>query len=188
MLRTFIAIPLPVEIRDNLAALQQQLARSVPDVKWVEHENLHVTLVFLGDVRNEEIPAVCSAAQEAVAATRPFPIIVQGLSCFPHPANPRILWAGIQLGGDEVRQVYDSVSLALQMLGFRGEERGFTPHITIGRTRSGRAGRAARDALPSHAAALAGKTTVEEICIYSSEPGETGSHYQILGRAKLKTG
>src|SRR5438067_10431014 len=134
--RTFIAIELGKDIRDRLVALQESLAAAAPDVKWVGPEKLHVTLLFLGEVDDRELPAVCRAAQEAMAARAEFVLSVEGVGCFPNPRRPRIVWAGIGQGVQEVVGVHDALEAPLLVLGcYRRAERKYTPHVTLGRRR-----------------------------------------------------
>ena len=60
-LRTFIAVDPGPAIRERLVALQANLERAGSQMKWVEPENLHFTLLFLGEVDNREVPDVCRA-------------------------------------------------------------------------------------------------------------------------------
>jgi 2'-5' RNA ligase len=176
-------VPLPPEVRDRLITLQEILARAAGEVKWTARENLHVTLVFLGDVSAEEVAAVCRCAQEVAGAIAPFTAAVQGVGCFPSPRRPRILWAGLGEGGQELGELYDALALRLEGLGFRREERRFTPHVTLGRVN--KAARTLPAALNKQADFAAGSTVVEEIHINSSELTPRGARYQILGRACL---
>src|SRR3954471_5211833 len=105
-IRTFLAIELEPQVRERLIALQGKLSRPIPDVKWVEPENLHLTLLFLGGVDERELPAVCRAAQTAVAELPGFTLSVEAASCFPNARRPRVLWAGIGTGVQEVVAVH----------------------------------------------------------------------------------
>src|ERR1700681_3615489 len=96
--RTFIGIELGKAIRDRLIGLQESLTASAAGVKWVEPDNLHVTLLFLGEVDDRELPGVCRAAQEAVADLPAFPLSIEGAGCFPNPRRPRVLWVGVVQG------------------------------------------------------------------------------------------
>lgn len=182
-IRTFLAVPLPAEIRDKLTSLQRQLAQGTSKITWTQPENLHVTLIFLGDVSAEEVPAICKAAQEASSSIRPFEARVRGVGSFPDLRRPRILWAGISEGTDPLRELFDLISLQLEPIGFRREERIYTPHVTIGRVRQSQHGLA--ELLQSQTAFDAGTTTVEEVHIYSSELTPKGSLYTVMGRARL---
>src|SRR4051794_27596313 len=115
--RTFVAIELSKPIRDRLISLQESLATGASDVKWVDRENLHVTLLFLGEVDDRELPAVCRAVQEALAEQAAFSMTVAGAGCFPNPRRPHILWMGIGQGVQEVVAVHDRLEPPLLQLG-----------------------------------------------------------------------
>ena len=76
-LRTFIAVDLGKAIRDRCVALQESLARSGAECKWVEPENLHVTLLFLGEVVDRDVPALCKAVAEVCAKQAAFGMSVE---------------------------------------------------------------------------------------------------------------
>src|SRR5690349_11777092 len=101
-LRTFIAVPLEKAVRARLVALQEALARAGGDLKWVEPENLHVTLLFLGEVDERQVADVCGAAGEACAGLDAFPLSVEGVGSFGSPRRPRTVWAGIGAGTQEL--------------------------------------------------------------------------------------
>lgn len=90
--RTFIAIELGKAVRDRLIGLQESLTASAAGVKWVEPENLHVTLLFLGEVDDRELPGVCRAVQEALSEHAEFTLSVEGVGCFPNPRG--CAWCG----------------------------------------------------------------------------------------------
>ena len=77
-LRTFIAVELEPATRSRCVALQEALGRASTSVKWVEPENLHITLLFLGEVNAREAPAICQAVGRASRAIKPFPITLAG--------------------------------------------------------------------------------------------------------------
>jgi 2'-5' RNA ligase len=184
--RTFVAIELTRHVRDQLISLQETLAAADRDVKWVEAENLHVTLLFLGEVDDRELPAVCRTVQEAIAELPAFTLSVTGVGCFPNPRRPRTLWVGITQGLQEVVAVHDAIERPLMDLGcYRREERKYTPHITLGRRR--REGPA--DALSRALARLqewtAGEVAVTEVQVMASQLTPTGPDYSVLSRARL---
>jgi 2'-5' RNA ligase len=185
-LRTFLAIELDPAIRAQLVLLQQDLARVASDVKWVEEENLHVSLLFLGEVDERDLLAICRAAQTAVAESAAFAITVEGAGCFPNPRRPRTLWVGIGTGTEEVVAVHDALERPLLKLGcYRREERRYTPHVTLGRVRSDRPPEALTAALQKHRAWSAGESRVHEVAIMSSQLTPKGPIYTVLGRAPL---
>jgi 2'-5' RNA ligase len=188
-LRTFIAVDLGKPLRDRCAALQENLARTGADVKWVEVENLHVSLLFLGEVDDREIAALCRVVADKCGERPPFPMSVATVGCFPNSRRPRVVWVGVGEGSAELVELHDALEPPLLDLGcYRREQRVYTPHITLGRVRSDRAGDQLAAALPRHANWRAGETEVREVLVLSSQLAPQGPVYTVLSRAKLRPG
>jgi 2'-5' RNA ligase len=185
-LRTFIAVDLGKAIRDRLVSLQERLAQSGAPVKWVEVENLHVTLLFLGEVNERDVPAVCAAVAEACKPHAPFSMDVETVGSFPNSRRPRTLWVGVGAGTQELCALHDALEPPLLDLGcYRREDRKFSPHVTIGRVKSDRPSDSLAAALAKHAGWKAGEVPVREILVLSSELTPNGPVYTTLSRAKL---
>jgi 2'-5' RNA ligase len=184
-IRTFIAVDLGKAIRDRLVALQAKLGRSGTEVKWVEPENLHVTLLFLGEVDDRQVPEVCRVVGECVAKHSAFPLTIETTGCFPSLRRPRIVWVGVGEGAQPLCALHDELETPLTALGYRREERRYTPHITLGRVKSDRSTDTLSAALAKEAAWKAGEKTVEEILVMSSELTPRGPLYTVLSRARL---
>jgi 2'-5' RNA ligase len=185
-LRTFIAAGLDKPIRERLVALQEALGRADAEVKWVERENLHVTLLFLGEVTDRDIPAVCQAVGDCCKVHAPFSLNVETAGCFPNPRRPRTLWAGVGQGVQELVALHDALEPPLLDLGcYRREERQYTPHITLGRVRSERPDDRLALALAKQAGWRGGSMDVREVLVMSSELRPQGPEYTVLSRAKL---
>lgn len=185
-MRTFLALELSAAVRDQLVALQERLAEAADDVKWVEPENLHLTLLFLGEVQDRDLPALCRAAQKAVAERPAFALNVEGAGCFPNARRPRVLWVGVGSGADEVVAVHDALEAALLDLGcYRREERQYTPHVTLGRLRGEPADDRLAGALQKLRSFRAGECPVREVRVMSSQLTTKGPTYTVLGRARL---
>jgi 2'-5' RNA ligase len=155
------------------------------DVKWVAAENLHWTLQFLGNLDEREIPAVCDAVTTAVAEIEPFDLEAKGAGAFPSADRPRTLWIGAGEGTRPMSVLHSAIERRLKKRGYRGEERRFVPHITIGR--AGRKGRpqSLADELATLADYDAGTMLVDEVTVYASELTSEGPEYRVLGRAPL---
>jgi 2'-5' RNA ligase len=188
-LRTFIAVDLGRAIRDRCVALQEKLAALGTPVKWVEPDNLHVTLLFLGEVVDRDVPAVCRAVAEVCAGLDPFPIEIQGAGCFPNPRRPRVVWVGVGEGLQEMVALHDALERPLLRLGcYRREERQYTPHVTLGRVRGDRPTEGLAQALAKQAGWRGGRIAVGEVLVLSSELRPDGPVYTVLSRAKLRQG
>ena len=135
-MRTFIAIELPREIKAHLIRLQEKLRATEADVKWVEPDNIHLTLKFLGEIDDLKLEKI-TAIIEAVAAEKPqFEIRIVSVGAFPKLHFPRVIWVGIDAGDKETKDIAKMLEERILKLGIPKEERVFSSHITIGRTRS----------------------------------------------------
>lgn len=184
--RTFLGIDVGPEIRARLLSLQEELAEIAGDVKWVEPENLHITLLFLGEVDQREIIDLCRAAQGAVAELPAFTMSVTGAGCFPNARRPRTLWVGVGVGVQEVCAVHDAIEKPLLEMGsYRRETRGYVPHVTLGRVRGEQAHHDLAKALARHKSWGAGEVQVRDVQIMTSDLTPDGPIYTVAGRAKL---
>jgi 2'-5' RNA ligase len=184
--RTFIAVDISEEIRANAVALQESLARTGASVKWATPESMHVTLLFLGEVDDRELPAVCRAVQDVAAREPPFALRVSGVGAFPNARHPKILWVGITEGADALKRLYGDLETKLLDLGcYRKEERGYTPHLTLGRVKADRDGFALAPELPGQLAWDGGRTTVDEVLVFGSVLEKDGPVHTVLGRGEL---
>ena len=186
-LRTFIAVDPGKTIRARLVALQENLARAGSAMKWVEPENLHVTLLFLGEVDNRDVPDVCRAVSACCREIEAFEMMVGGVHCFGSPRRPRTVWAGLSEGGPEMTALHAALEQPLLDLGcYRREIRPFTPHITLGRVKGERSDDALTAALPKYETWQGGAIDVREVLVMSSELRHEGPMYAVLSRGKLR--
>jgi 2'-5' RNA ligase len=182
-IRTFTAVELDEAVRQRSVGLIEQLSRVPAKIKWVEPENLHLTLVFLGDVEDHRVPAVCQSVETAVAGYEPFTIELCGVGAFPNSGRPRNLWLGVGQGGAEVSALHSSVEAAVAKLGFRPEHRRFTPHLTLGRVREAHREPSLTEAIHRLADYSAGTQIVSGVVVFSSRLNTDGPTYEVLSRA-----
>src|SRR5207302_241136 len=90
--RTFIALDLSTTVRERLVSLQESLARPGAEVKWAQPKNLHVTLLFLGEVDEREVVKVCKAVEEETLKHPAFELAIEGVGCFPNMRRPHVVW------------------------------------------------------------------------------------------------
>ena len=184
--RTFIAVEVGDVIRTKVAAVQQQLAKSGAAAKWVEKDSLHVTLLFLGEVDVNDLAGICRATTNAAAKEAPFVMRVTGVGAFPTPRRPKILWGGITKGADSLTRLHAAIEAPLLELGcYRQEDRAFTPHLTLGRTKGEDDGNLLAAEMPKFEAWDGGYTTVEDVLVMTSEMRREGPEYTVIGRATL---
>lgn len=135
-MRTFVAIELPKELASQIDQLQTNLRKTKADVSWVKPQNVHITLKFLGEVKEEKIEEVYQAVEASVAGTKNFQANLQGLGGFPNLKRPRVIWIGIDKGKEILAQLGPKLEEEFFKIGFAKENRDFTPHLTIGRVKS----------------------------------------------------
>ena len=134
--RCFVAIEMPEPIRQGIAGLQAQLKPFGERISWVRPQNIHLTLKFLGDVDVLQLPDLIQALATAVEGRGGFDCDVAGLGMLPNQKCPRVLWAGIADAEGASGRLAKNVGDALIKFGFSGENRKFTPHLTIGRIKA----------------------------------------------------
>lgn len=137
-MRSFIAIETTDAIRQKLSITIQELKAHVKGVKWVWPENAHVTMYFLGDIREEERSLIERVIQTSIHGVSPFTASVEGISGFPSITSPRVLWAGIHNETGELQHIYKMLVRGFEESDAhikREKSRDFTPHITIGRVK-----------------------------------------------------
>jgi RNA 2',3'-cyclic 3'-phosphodiesterase len=186
--RTFIAIPIPDPIGQQLAGWQRALAPEIPGCRWVESQPLHITLGFLGDVRNRDLNDLCLGVAAAAEPTSRFELNVEGLGAFPSPARPRVVWAGITAADlGPLGTLRESVVRAATKAGYRPDDPRFHPHVTLGRIRSDRGQPCdLTEIVRREQARSAGSFPVVEVVTYASTLGPGGAAYAPLNRARLK--
>ena len=120
----------------RLTEVQRTLINTGADLKIVKPQNIHLTIRFLGDIS----PAMVDAIHEEMKqiSFTPFTVELRGLGAFPKLNYPRVVWAGIRKGADELKDVFEQLEPRLRGLGFKPDSKGFSPHLTIARVRTGR--------------------------------------------------
>jgi len=137
MIRAFIAFDIDSDlVLKRLSEIQKTLINTGADLKLVEPKNIHVTLRFLGDISPTSVDAIYEEMKKV--SFKPFDIELKGLGAFPTLKYARVVWVGIQKGAHELKSVFDQLEPRLQKLGFGPDPKGFSPHLTIARVKSGR--------------------------------------------------
>lgn len=136
-IRSFVAFDMDNEsVLKRLTAVQAQLTRTGADLKVVEPKNIHITLRFLGNVTAETAEKIYEGMKRVQFV--PFDVKICGVGAFPDARYPRVVWAGMTEGADKLRDIFSQLEPHLRSLGFAPDPKGFSPHLTIARVRSGR--------------------------------------------------
>lgn len=188
-LKLFTGVNLGSALRANAAALQQQLATCGANVKWVEKENLHITINFLGEVEDRELHGICRVLTSVGKAEAPFRLGLAGVGAFPTIRRPKVIWAGIADGADSLARIHAASEPRLLEMGvYRREERAYTPHLTLGRTKDEVDGQLIASELSKYADWHGGDCYVEELLLFTSELRREGPVYSVAARSPLSGG
>jgi 2'-5' RNA ligase len=190
-MRLFLALAIDDAARAAIAGESERIARKLSKmgaagaVKWVERENLHVTLRFLGEVADHDVAAL-TAALESPLATPPFDMVLGGGGCFPGSGTPRVVWVGITRGADKARHLYDELDSRLTGFDVERETRAYTPHLTIGRVREipRRAGGSLRTWV-SEIPSLLAQVHVADTTLFRSRLSSKGPTYETVLRVPV---
>ncbi len=132
MVRAFVALELPGEIKNRLKGAQEKFRDCSARLTMVEPVLIHITLKFLGEVAEKDLPQVSSALRSV--SFRPFPVTV-GAVTINNPKRPHTVWCTVGDGG-EGKKLFHDVEEVLAPLGFEREARMFTPHATLARVKA----------------------------------------------------
>lgn len=187
-MRLFVAVELDEIVRQNAARVSGQLANALGpsagrSVSWVAAANLHLTVRFLGEVEARAAEEL-KARMVAPFRTPAFRLSVSGVGAFPRSGPPRVIWLGIAEGGAQLSQLHDEVEARLDGLGFQGDDRPFSAHLTIGRVKLP-LGPSARSALTSVPAAAIGGCTISRVTLFESRLAPRGAIHTALAHGAL---
>jgi 2'-5' RNA ligase len=136
-IRSFIAFDIESEsVLRRIAEAQVLLVHTEADLKPVEPKNIHITVRFLGDIPSDMVEKVYEEMK--LVQFLPFDVKIYGIGAFPDVRYPRVCWAGMTEGADQLRGIFSQLEPRLRRLGFAPDPKGFSPHLTIARVRSGR--------------------------------------------------
>lgn len=135
-IRSFIAINTSEKIKSEFSRLLNELkVKPELSIKWVKPEQLHLTLVFLGEVSPLFIQRATASLKPVINNFKPFQCQLQGLGAFPDISRARVLWLGLSTGKEELTKLHKEIVRNLIPIGYTPERRPFSPHLTIGRLR-----------------------------------------------------
>uniref|UniRef100_A0A7V3ZTX3 RNA 2',3'-cyclic phosphodiesterase n=1 Tax=candidate division WOR-3 bacterium TaxID=2052148 RepID=A0A7V3ZTX3_UNCW3 len=134
-IRSFIALEIPQEIKAEIYQHIENFKKDNLPVKWVEKENLHITLIFLGERDLTFLAKVKEILKNMAKGFKSFPTNLKDFGFFPNAKKPRVFWIGIEKNKDLIVQIAEKLKENLKNIGFKPEEREFSPHLTIGRFR-----------------------------------------------------
>jgi RNA 2',3'-cyclic 3'-phosphodiesterase len=182
--RVFMGLELSGSVRGKLSSLQTQLGKTGATVKWVEPANMHLTLLFLGELDDQDLALACRLATKAITRVPTFSLTATGVGAFPTVRRPKILWAGVEDSSGQLHKTFTRLEQSLAMEGlYRTEDRPYTPHLTLGRVADEPSETALSVELPKYCSWHGGTWEIDELAIFSSDTTRNGPMYNVIGRA-----
>jgi 2'-5' RNA ligase len=185
VMRTFIAIELSEEIREALAQIESHLKYSGADVKWVEKDNIHLTLKFLGEVTEEKLQQVKSVLEIIGKEFSSFEISLKDIGAFPKIDYPRVIWVGLDKGAAESKKLAERIDEELSKTGFTKEARPFAAHLTIGRVRSSKNKEMLKEKIKNSQLSTPNSQLIGSITLFKSTLTPKGPIYTKIHEAEL---
>ena len=183
--RLFIAINLPESERNAIHESTAALRAAAGFVTWVAPECIHLTMKFLGEQREDQVPAIRSALTGVARRYHPLRLGVGGVGAFPHLRSPRIFWMGVA-ADPKLELLHHDLEVACEALGHDVDARAFRPHVTLGRVKRDASSDAMRTiAELARGVRYAGTVDVRSIDIMQSELSSAGPRYSVLDAIPL---
>ncbi|MGB2601143.1 MAG: RNA 2',3'-cyclic phosphodiesterase [Candidatus Omnitrophota bacterium] len=184
-IRTFIALELSDEAREEFARITGILEESNADVKWVKPGSIHLTLKFLGYVEEDKVVRISEKLKDIVLGVAPFNVVLEGIGVFPKWDYVKVIWVGLGEGADKVKELSLKAEEAMQAEGFEKEKREYSPHLTLGRIRSAKN----KNELKKQAETVKVEPVsnhISKIILFKSELSSQGAVYTALATAELE--
>ena len=186
-MRLFVAVDIDSHIRDRIEQIQRQLQHDLNlrsrEIKWVRPEQIHLTLKFLGEVRDEMLTKVCESVTQTAAECRNFDLHVQGMGVFGRPA--RVVWAGTEACPPLIK-LQATLDGAFEKIGWDKEQRPFAGHLTMCRVKTAAAGKKLAAAIDPWKDEVFGTVWVDKVVLYESRLSSAGPEYSAVCTAPLK--
>lgn len=186
-MRTFIAIEIPDEIKQRMADVQRLIRNAGGvDASWPRPEGMHLTLKFLGEVPEAQIPDIKEALTAAAQGMSGFRLELGDAGAFPNARNARVIWIGVSGDLDDLNRLQAGVEDAMARLGMERENRAFTPHLTLGRIKYIRSKESWLGALERVKDVKLPGFEVKAVSLMKSELKRTGAEYTEIAKVELK--
>lgn len=184
--RIFIAINLDQITREKLINDLVSIKGVLDDraIKWVKPANIHLTLVFLGDVEETKIPLIKKGISGILKDFQVILLRLKNIGFFPHPQKPRIIWIGAYDQTGQIDKIHKQIIKALDSLNLHYDMKALQPHLTIGRIKF----KPKKDlikAMRTLPRKIYGELNINHIDIMSSQLNSDGPRYKIEGRINL---
>lgn len=134
--RAFVAVWPSPEIASLLGSVVAEFRKGLPGYRWVEPQNLHITLEFLGNVRRSGVAPIAEVLDEIASKVVPFELALGRPGTFGSREKARVLWVDVSDPEQKLSRLARNVVEGLQPLGFF-PDKDFVAHLTLARKKTG---------------------------------------------------
>lgn len=188
-MRVFIAIDIDEQVRKALSRLQNEMRNKVDikkgDAKWVNTDVMHLTLKFLGEIKDAQVVEVCNITKEVASQHKNFELAVESVGYFGG-RSARVLWVGTGQSCENLLQLQSDLEQALASAGWPRETRKFAGHLTLCRVRNSKAGVKLAQMTEEYKDLKLGTVLADSITVYQSQLTPKGPVYTVLGNFQLQ--
>lgn len=186
-MRCFIAVDINKDVRRGIADLQWDLRQEAGtkglNAKWVDPENIHLTLKFLGEVKDRDITEVCRIVEEVASDHKRFMMDVEKVGSFGRPA--RVLWVGVD-NAVELKKLQGDLDSRLAQAGWPKDRKGFSGHLTLCRVKNFQTGERLEQIVKDYGEVKLGSVLVDLVYVYRSDLTSEGPEYTVISRSSLQ--
>lgn len=180
-IRSFLAFDLPQGIKEEVTRISGGVKKSGLNASWVKPGNIHLTVVFMGDVNEKDIPGIIASIDNVAVQYEPFNISLGGMGLFPDIRRPRVIWLGLDGEIEKLASLRDDLQKSLESFGVEQEKRTFKPHLTLGRFRRSTREKSHLKKILEESGRITGPTgRLDELILFKSELRPGGSVYERL--------
>ena len=133
ILRTFISIPVPNSVKNVKQMLTSTCEDEKVDIRWVKHNNLHITLHFLGYTPEKEIPQLKKMLSKIIKSQKAFDLTISKTGKFPDNDKPSVLYLGVEGNLKPLNELVNDIKKNISSIGYNKDLKEFTPHVTVGK-------------------------------------------------------
>lgn len=179
MKRLFAAIK--IKPSSNFLEISDALKKGLKHekIKWVEPNNLHLTLKFFGETQEDKIPEIVNALKLGLEKHNKFSLQISTLGIFGSKYNPKLIWVGLQ-PTDPLIQLVSSVHTELDKIGYFQDRQNFVPHLTLGRIKNLSDKNLFQNIISKHRENYFQEICVKEVYLFESTLTKDGPLYQII--------
>lgn len=181
--RCFLAIDINVELLEKIKNIEDEFKNIDANIKYVNMENMHLTLKFFGNIDLNMVDKISSSVKEVINEYKPFKINIKGSGAFPNTKRIKVIWLGLEENQTLIR-LQEDLDNKFNKLGFN-LERNYKSHLTIGRMKNGKNKNLIQEKIKEYEGYNIGSMIVKKITLKKSTLTPKGPIYENIEIFKL---